>query len=207
MRQMTHSAGYLAIAALVLMPPSGALAHSHGNETDYSGGHFSGDGSGAVGSGSGVASAGVAAAVVAVLTEGARFCKSLTQTEYLVDCLAERMDAAARKMAHAPAYSEAHTALSGAASRLRGIAQANRSATEPAARFQAPGANGVRTSRELVPVDRRKLRRSASQALAVVQETEAVLLRSSEGSDQNAAQYSQIARAVGANKVLLRTVT
>lgn len=205
MRQLARSAGFLAIAALALLPPTGVQAHSHGNDTDYSGGHTSGDGSGA--SGTGAASPAVAAAVVAILNQGTQFCKSLKQAEYLVDCLAERIDTAAKRMALAPEYSDAHAALSEAAAKLRGIAQNNRSATEPAARFKAPGAGGVRTSRELVPVDRRKLRRSANQALAVVQETEAVLLRSSEGSDQNAAQYSQIAKAVGANKVLLRTVT
>jgi len=47
---------------------------------------------------------------------------------------------------------------------------------------------------------------AAAQALVVIENTETLLLRSPDTSVEQAAQFQQIAEAIGSNKVLLRSL-
>ncbi|MCA0872593.1 hypothetical protein LCL97_17300 [Seohaeicola saemankumensis] len=147
-------------------------------------------------------------AVVNTLNSATRYCAAIKQTTYAIDCLAERLDNVNRRMAGVEGYEEVRAALNEASRGLNRIARENRSATEPPAIFEQRKSDGskVRTSRPLVPVDAARLDSAVAQALAVIEDTETVLLRSAESSAERAAQFQRIAQAVGSNKVLLRSL-
>lgn len=147
------------------------------------------------------------AAVVQALTEATAFCRRIGQQEYVVDCLSERLEAVRKQIdAGTQGYEAVSAALGDASRSLNQIARDNRSPDLPRARLQSQGADAQRSERAIVPVDQARLQSAAAQALAVIEETETVLLRSSEGSDERADQFQRISAAVGANKILLRTV-
>lgn len=148
-----------------------------------------------------------ATAVVVSLGQATEFCRGLSDTDYVIDCLAERLDDVNRRMAGTSGYDEVRDTLTVATRSLNQIAQDNRAAGEPTARFRAtmPDGSQVRTNRPLVPVDPAQRAAALAQALAVIGEAETVLLRSAENSQDRAAQFQRIASAIGSNKVLLRS--
>lgn len=144
--------------------------------------------------------------VVRILNSGQAFCASLADDAYAIDCLAERMEAAAAAMPDTGEYADARAALLQGAARLNALAVNNADPVLPRATARTSGADGVRTSRPLVPVRKEKLAEVAVQAQQIVDETETLLLRSSEASAARKVHYTQIATAVGSNKVLLRSI-
>lgn len=158
--------------------------------------------------GSGSLSPGATAtAIVVSLEQATEFCRGLSDTAYVVDCLAERLDDVSRRMAGTRGYEQVQDALDEATRGLNRIARDNRAAGEPEARFRATLANGsqVSNNRRLIPVDPASREAALAQALAVIGEAETVLLRSAENSQDRAAQFQRIASAIGSNKVLLRS--
>lgn len=152
--------------------------------------------------------AGTTAAIVGTLNQATLFCRAFPQGEYVIDCLAERLDDVSRRMAGTSGYDEVRAALDETARGLHRIARDNRSAALPPARFTGamPGGSRITTSRPLVAVDPARMAAALAQAVAVIGEAETMLLRSAEGSGDRAAQFRRIADAVGSNKVLLRSL-
>lgn len=165
-------------------------------------------GAGGNGGGQLAASPATTTLVVNSLREASRYCGAIAQKSYVVDCLAERLEDVNRRMAATDGYSDVRDALTQATRGLNQIAMQNRSATQPSARFRQTSSDGaqITTSRKLVPVAPEKQEAAILQAIAIIEETETVLLRSAESSSARAAQFQRIAAAVGSNKVLLRSL-
>lgn len=151
--------------------------------------------------------AATATAIVVSLNEATGFCRGLSDTAYVVDCLAERLDDVNRRMAGTSGYDKVRETLTVATRSLNQIAQDYRASGEPPTRFRAtmPDGSQVTTNRRLVPVDPAQRAAALAQALEVIGEAETVLLRSAENSQDRAAQFQRIASAIGSNKVLLRS--
>lgn len=147
-----------------------------------------------------------AAAMVSSLQQVTVFCGNLADNEYVIDCLAERLEAVSRSYRNAEGLEDAQKAIADASRQLNEIARENRSKTKKPTRYQSKGANPVRTSRRLTAVATAKLDSAIAKALAVIENTETVLLRASDKSVERAAQFQRIADAIGSNKVLLRSV-
>ncbi|MFT4962472.1 MAG: hypothetical protein ACI92Z_003571 [Paracoccaceae bacterium] len=146
------------------------------------------------------------AAVVSSLNQATAFCSGLKSGEYVVDCLAERLETISRQYAGIQGYDKALQAIVDAAEQLNQIARDNRSSTQRRARFKSQTLGGPSTSRPLTPVESAKMNTAIADALVVIEETETLLLRSADTSVEQAAQFQQIAEAIGSNKVLLRSV-
>jgi len=144
--------------------------------------------------------------VVRILQSGQTFCASLPQNVYAVDCLAERMEAAAAAMPDTGEYADARAALLAGAARLNALALANADPAKPRATAREPVEGGLRTTRPLVPVRPERLAEVATQAQQIVDETATLLLRSAESSSARKVHYERIAAAVDSNKVLLRSL-
>ncbi len=144
--------------------------------------------------------------VVASLQASTRYCTPLVATEYVIDCLAERLGSLSKQLEGQDGFEEVQAILETTARDLNQIARQNRSATLAAATFATQGQTSVQTTRRLIPVDEARMEDAVSQALAVIAETETLLLRSADDSTDRSIQFQQIAAAVGSNKVLLRSL-
>ena len=139
------------------------------------------------------------------LRYGARFCASLAQEEYRVDCLSERLAAVAAAIPTGGDYAEARAVLEQTAAQLAELARANRSADLPPGRAHRGGTTPLTTTRLLTPVTAAALPGVTQQATAILAEAETLLLRSTSLSDDRQLAYSQIAAALGSGKLLLRS--
>lgn len=139
------------------------------------------------------------------LRDGARFCASLAQAEYRVDCLSERLAAVAQAIPQQGDYAEARAVLEQTAAQLAELARANRSADLPPGRAHRGGTSPLTTTRPLTPVATAALTGVNQQATAILEEAETLLLRSTSLSDDRHLAYIQIAAALGSGKLLLRS--
>jgi hypothetical protein len=144
--------------------------------------------------------------VVNILQAGQAFCVALPDSVYAIDCLAERMEAAAAAMPETGDYADARAVLLAGAARLNALAVANADPAKPRAEARAVAEGGIRTTRPLVPVRPEVLAEVAAEAQQIVDETETLLLRSAENSAARKVHYERIAAAVDSNKVLLRSL-
>ncbi|MBL4915847.1 hypothetical protein [Szabonella alba] len=153
--------------------------------------------------GTGSAATSANAAQVASQIEAATsFCASLPGDAYTLDCMAERLDRIARDMPATADLAEARSQLAEASRELSDLARANADSALPPARARIPG--GIATGRPLVPVNPTRQAAVKSQAAAILERTETLLLRSSGGAP-SIEGYRRIAGAVGSAKVLLRS--
>jgi len=141
--------------------------------------------------------------VVSGLAAARQFCTNIA-VEYRVDCLAERLGVIATEIPRDSDYVEIQQALESASKELTALAKSQRDRNLPSGRASTTGADPIVTSRPLTPVKAQSLDQVNSQALAILQETENVLLRSAGNSQEKLVHYQQVASAVGSNKVLLR---
>lgn len=137
--------------------------------------------------------------------EARRFCRGLADETYRIDCLAERIRAAANAVPRTPEMAPARRALLKAAADLDRTVARYRDRGKPPVRARRGGATPVQPSRPLVAVREPDLAAAKAQALQILDETETVLLRAADRSAERALSYQQIAAAVGSNKVLLRS--
>ena len=144
--------------------------------------------------------------VVKGLQSAQQFCGQLSNKQYTVDCISERLSTLARQMPETGEYADARAALLDASRKLNDLAVANRSTTVPRARASRTGTTPVRTSRALTPVRLDRLEQVNQQATAILQEAETILLRSADSSATRQINYARIAEAVGSNKLLLRSL-
>ncbi|MFN3823506.1 MAG: hypothetical protein ACK4RN_05955 [Pseudorhodobacter sp.] len=150
----------------------------------------------------GVASLATPGAVTSQIEAATRFCARLPEQAYVVDCMAERLDAISRAMPSTGDLAQARTLLAEASRDLAELARANADTTLPRATARVPG--GTATRRALVPVNPARQAAARSQAAAILERTETLLLRSA-NRPVTMAGYRQIAGAVGSAKVLLRS--
>ncbi len=144
-------------------------------------------------------------AIVTALKGSSALCGKI-QPEYMVDCISDRLARIASGLPNTGEYREAKKALLTAAAKLHALAQANASSTFPKIRVQAKTDQGGVRTRPLTPVRTESLKLVKVQAAAVIAEAETVLLRSAENSQKRKVHYEKIARAVGSNKVILRSL-
>jgi hypothetical protein len=152
----------------------------------------------------GAASESTTRAIVQGLQDSARFCASVPQLEYRLDCLSERLEAVAAAIPAGGDYADARAVLAQTAVDLGALVSANPSPDLPRARISQGGATPIATSRPLRPVATAALPDVAARADAILQEAETLLLRSSTGAASRTLAYQQIAAVVGSTKVLLR---
>lgn len=134
-----------------------------------------------------------------------QFCADLENESYRVDCLAERLGEVSDEIPDDSDYAEVKEILKDTSEQLEELARANRDTTQPRGRATSQGETPITTSRPLTPVTPSSLPDVNAQAQAILDNTETLLLRSAEGSESKALQYSRIADAIGSTKVLLRS--
>lgn len=134
-----------------------------------------------------------------------KFCGDLDNDSYKVDCLAERLGEASDEIPDDSDYAEVKKILKDTSNQLADLARSNRDTAQPRGRATSQGENPITTSRPLTPVTPSSLPEVNTQAQAILSNTETLLLRSAEGSESKALQYSRIADAIGSSKVLLRS--
>lgn len=122
---------------------------------------------------------------------------------FVVDCLAERLEAVIADATQMGGHDEMKQILSDTAEELRQLARDNSDPNQPRARLRS--ADGQYSSRPLVSIAPEKRASSYQQALVILEEAETRLLRSSTQSAARASQYQQLAQALGSNKILLRS--
>ncbi len=122
---------------------------------------------------------------------------------YVADCLAERLATLSLDAARLDGHSEMKQILRETAEELRLLVRKNSDPEAPRARINS--ADGQRSARPLVAVPASRRPSVHRQAIAIIEEAETQLLRSSTQSAARASQYQQVAEALGSNKVLLRS--
>ncbi|WP_428926084.1 hypothetical protein [Marinibacterium sp. SX1] len=142
------------------------------------------------------------------LSAARAFCAALNDETLNVDCLAERLAEIGEEVPDDTDYVEIRSILNDTADQLADLARTNRdsgrsrvTASQPG---QEPGTIVAQTTRPLVPVRPETLAAVNSQAVAILEETETLLLRSAASGEQST-QYARIADALDSNKVLLRS--
>ncbi|WP_281954529.1 hypothetical protein [Pseudophaeobacter arcticus] len=122
---------------------------------------------------------------------------------FVVDCLAERIETLVLDASDLHGHNEMKQILRDTAEELRLLARANSDPAGPRARITSN--DGQRSTRPLVAVTPSRRSSAHRQAIAILEEAETKLLRSSTQSAARASQYQQVANALGSNKVLLRS--
>lgn len=152
-------------------------------------------------------SAAVGQAVYRALTAASAFCAALPDDTYQIDCLSDQLAKIYRSMPETGPYAETRAALQSAAAQLRAVVEANRDGSRTAGKSFATASGDSRTSRRLQPVAPARKAAAVAEAVAIIEQTQTVLLRSSEtvASAEARPQIERIAAAVGSNKVLLRS--
>ncbi|WP_145962987.1 hypothetical protein [Mangrovicoccus ximenensis] len=158
----------------------------------------------------GGAQAGTAAGQMAQMSRAAdtmryaaRFCGQVGGV-YRIDCLSERLAAAAAEMPKTGEYAEAWAAVDSTSKQLEALARDAWDRDKPRITARAADAD-VQTSRPLRPVQVERMPAVQAEATRILEETETVLLRSAARSVERQALFTEIAQAVDSNKVLLRS--
>lgn len=131
------------------------------------------------------------------------FCAEIAEDAYRVDCLAERFGAIANGIPDGTDYGDVQSVLNNTSKQLAELARTNRDTALPRGKATRP--NGESTTRALTPIAKASAPQVNARAVAILDETETLLLRSAQGSESKAQQYARIADAVGSTKVLIRS--
>ena len=143
-----------------------------------------------------------AAATASRMSQAADFCSRLARKEYVIDCMAAEMEAAAADLPDTPEYAPARAALKDGARKLSKIVTDNRSASLGAGVARSSGHTSPRPIRA---VDTGRMDVATDAAIGVLEETGTILLRSSRTSE-DAAGFVAISTAVESNTILLRSI-
>ncbi len=144
-------------------------------------------------------------AIVRALKSASGLCGKINP-EYRVDCMSDRLAGVAASLPKTGEYAEAKKALEVAAAKLQALAKKNASPSLSKVRVRTGGANSAGRTRPLTPVKTESLDSVNKQARAIIVEAETVLLRSAANSQKRKVHYQKIAKAVGSNKVILRSL-
>ncbi|MEM9247198.1 MAG: hypothetical protein AAGB05_00730 [Pseudomonadota bacterium] len=145
------------------------------------------------------------AATVDGLVSQTQLCQALDPV-YQVDCIADALDNASEALADTEGFEDAAAALAETSRSIEQVVRQNRDRSEPRVSASAPASSGqVATSRPLTPVLSDEIEEVQAEALQLVEGLETILLRSADASEERAAQFENLAEAVGSNKILLRS--
>jgi hypothetical protein len=145
-------------------------------------------------------------AIITALGDAGQFCARIALREYAVDCLSSRLATVQDSLPSTGEYADVKAALATASVKLNQLARQNADRALPRGIARTTGPNPQATRRALTPVDSAKLDQVNLQAIAILQEAETILLRSSQASEARRIPFQQIAAAVDSNKVLLRSL-
>jgi hypothetical protein len=147
---------------------------------------------------SAAAAAGVAILIAKKLQEVADQCKALGRPEYQIDCLGDGFAAVSQDMPADAEFGDARAAIAEASRSLNALAEENKATDLPP--IERPNVAG-----QIVPVAVDRLAASRERAARIVEETQTVLLRSSETDPAHVEPYQRIVAALDSSKVLLRS--
>ncbi len=143
--------------------------------------------------------------VVDQLQEATAYCSVIGQSEYVIDCLSERLAVIAAGLPETGDYADARAALNAAAGRLSELVAANEDTDFPANLTRSLRPDAPPSSRPLRPVRQDNLAATLAAASGILAETQTQLLRSASASSESI-HYQRIATAVGStNTILLRS--
>lgn len=143
--------------------------------------------------------------LVSSLTSVKAFCGGLDKAAYRVDCLAERLQVVSDGIPQDSDYDEVRQLLSAASADIAQLAHDNRDRNLPKAPASRRGDSTDRTTRPLTPISNAAQAEVGQRAIAILEQAQTQLLRSSTGSKSRSIQYAQIAQAIDSTKVLLRS--
>lgn len=145
------------------------------------------------------------AELLATLAAAKAFCRATGDSALQVDCLSERLEAAAGGIPEGTDYDEVRSVLEDTSGRLKRLARQNRDPDRRRVTVSSATDPAERTARPLTPV-RASVQAAVNQeATRILEEAATVLLRSAETAQERQTQYAQIAAAIDSNKVLLRS--
>lgn len=220
-----------ALAALALLaPPPPALAGGDLSGGDGNG-HLWGQGTGGNGEGNGNGSSaagsggnaparsynarGVPVPLVgaplpapqqvgAILTRASRLCRSAPR-EYRLDCMVSFYRQSAQVLPQYGQLGQARHVLEQTANRLDAIVRANLDPAKPPIRLKTNASPLERATPRLRAIQSGSVATAHRQAAKVLAEAETLLLRSARSKTDVRLEYARIAKAVGSNKLLLRS--
>lgn len=145
----------------------------------------------------------VTAAVVAQISISSAACEAVGAA-YRTDCLANELRALVKKLPAEGEYAAAREALATASDELRRLSRQNRDNSQPRLRITVQ-ADSETKRRPVAAVKQETVAETNAKALAILEDTTTVLLRSAEGNSDVALHYQRIAQALNSSKVLLRS--
>lgn len=151
-------------------------------------------------------SAAVTNAVVTELKAATAFCGRIKKREYVIDCLAYEHARIAAALPKTGEYAAVKKAVTQSATGLERVVRQNRSRTLPAGPIVQGGSKPRRTARALRPVATEALPKAAAQATQIIQESQTVLIRSTENSQERRRQFQRIVSAMDTGTILLRSI-
>lgn len=145
-------------------------------------------------------------AIVMELKDAAAFCGRIESKEYVIDCLAYEYTRIAAALPNTGDYAALKKTFEQAAAKLQKVVSENRSKTLPTGRVTQGGSKPRRTVRALRPVATAALPAATAQAALIIQETQTVLIRSTENSQERRRQFQKIVTAMDTSTILLRSI-
>ncbi|MEW2911319.1 hypothetical protein [Leisingera sp. JC11] len=145
------------------------------------------------------------AELLGTLEAAKAFCRATGDSALQVDCLSERLEAAADTIPEGTDYDEVRGVLQDTSERLKRLARQNRDPERGRVTVASAADPGERTRRPLTPVSAAAQTAVNLEAARILEEAATVLLRSAETARDRQTQYAQIAAAIDSNKVLLRS--
>ena len=145
-------------------------------------------------------------AIAGAIEQGARFC-SWVPEGVRVACVADRLREVARGLPRGGDYGTVRRELKDASVKLRSIANANSAPGVPERRYgaQPPEGGPPITTGRLTEIAPDRIAAANAAAAQVIEQTQTVLLRSTENSRARMAAYQDITAALDSTKVLLRS--
>ena len=145
----------------------------------------------------------VTTAVVAQISTASAACEAVGTT-YRTDCLAKELKALVKNLPAQGEYAAAREALATASDELAKLSRQNRDYSQPRLQITVPSDSETKR-RPVAAVKQETVAETNAKALAILEDTTTVLLRSAEGNSDVALHYQRIAQALNSSKVLLRS--
>ncbi|WP_019296674.1 MULTISPECIES: hypothetical protein [unclassified Leisingera] len=146
----------------------------------------------------------VTTAVVAQISTASAACEAVG-TAYRTDCLAKELKALVKNLPAQGEYAAAREALVTASDELAKLSRQNRDYRQPRLQITVPSDSETKR-RPVAAVKQESVAETNAKALAILEDTTTVLLRSAEGNSDVALHYQRIAQALNSSKVLLRSL-
>ncbi|KIC39784.1 hypothetical protein RA26_03610 [Leisingera sp. ANG-M7] len=143
--------------------------------------------------------------LLSTLAAAKAFCSSTGDSSLQVDCLSERLEAAADGIPNGTDYEEVREVLQDTSQQLKRLARQNRDPNRGRVTVTSSTDQAQKTNRPLIPVRASAQAEVNREAAKMFEEAGKVLLRSAEAAQERQTQYAQIAAAIDSNKVLLRS--